>query len=214
MQNKPKPFIIGIAGGTGSGKTTIAKDIQAADPNNIVIISHDNWYKDRSDVPLAERKKLNYDEPAAIDEELFFKQVSDLKNGLAIEMPEYDFSDHTRKPEAKHIEAKPVIIIEGILILTDPRIRDLLDLSIFIDLDADIRLARRLKRDVGERDRTFEESINQYLISAQPMYDKYVEPGKDEADMIIRNEGTFEDLSAALDTVKARVADVLGKCGF
>lgn len=214
MQNKPKPFIIGIAGGTGSGKTTIAKDIQSADPNNIVIISHDNWYKDRSDVPLAERKKLNYDEPAAIDAELFFKQVSDLKNGIAIEMPEYDFSDHTRKPERKHIEAKPIIIIEGILILTDPRIRDLLNLSIFIDLDADIRLARRLKRDVGERDRTFEESINQYLISAQPMYDKYVEPGKDEADMIIRNEGTFEELNAALDTVKARAADVLGKCGL
>lgn len=211
MQNAP--FLIGIAGGTGSGKTTVAKDLQKADPQQILLLSHDNYYKDRSSYSLAERKLLNYDEPASIDEELFYQQVMALKNGQAVDMPLYDFATHTRKSELVHIEPKPVIILEGILILTDPRIRELLDLSIFIDVDPDIRLARRLVRDVGERDRTFEESINQYLRSAQPMYDKYVEPGKDEADFVINNDGASEDLIAALDTVKARISEVLGKCG-
>lgn len=211
-QNKTDVFLIGIAGGTGSGKTTVAKDLQLADPNNVLILSHDNYYKDHPELTEEERKKLNYDYPGAIDEELFVAQLTALKNGEAIEMPLYDFATHSRKPERVHIEPKPVIILEGILILTDERVRNLLDLSIFIDLDADLRLARRLMRDVGERDKTFQESINQYLASAQPMYDKYVEPGKDEADMIIQNEGTFEDLQAALSTIKARIEEVLGKC--
>lgn len=214
MKNQTSPFIIGIAGGTGSGKTTVAKDLQTADPNNILILSHDNYYRDRSNYPLEERKLLNYDEPAAIEEELFVEHLGKLKNGEAIDMPLYDFATHTRKSETVRVEPKPIIILEGILILTDKRVRDLLDLSIFIDLDADIRLARRLMRDVGERDRTFEQSINQYLISAAPMYDKYVEPGKEEADIIINNEGTYEELGAALSTIKARINDVLGKCGL
>jgi uridine kinase len=213
MQTKA-PFIIGIAGGTGSGKTTVAKNLQSADPQNILILSHDNYYKDHSDLPLEEREKLNYDEPSSIDEELFVEQLMALKNGQSVEMPIYDFATHTRKAERVRIEPKPIIILEGILILTDPRVRDLLDLSLFIDLDADIRLARRLMRDVGERDRTFEESINQYLNSAAPMYERYVEPGKEEADLIINNEGTFEDLAAALDTIKARIEEILGKCGI
>jgi len=210
MQNKP--FIIGVAGGTGSGKTTVALDLQKADPNQILILSHDNYYKDHSDMPMDARKLLNYDEPAAIDEELFVSQLMALKNGEAVEMPLYDFTTHTRKSESVHIEPKPVIILEGILILTDERIRNLLDLSIFIDVDPDIRLARRLTRDVGERDRTFQESINQYLASAQPMYNKYVEPGKEFADFIIKNDGAPADLIAALDTIKARIEEVLGKC--
>jgi uridine kinase len=214
MSKNPNPFIIGIAGGTGSGKTTVAKDLQLSDPSNILILSHDNYYKDHPELSEEERKKLNYDEPAAIDEELFVAQLSALKNGEAIDMPQYDFPTHSRKSATIRVEPKPIIILEGILILTDKRVRDLLDLSIFIDLDADMRLARRLMRDVGERDKTFQESINQYLASAQPMYDKYVEPGKNEADMIIRNEGSFEDLQAALSTIKARIDEVLGKCGI
>lgn len=214
MQNQNDPFLIGIAGGTGSGKTTVAKNLQAADPLNVLILSHDNYYKDRSGYSLEERKELNYDEPASIDEELFVEHLAKLKKGEAIDMPVYDFTTHTRKPETVRVEAKPVIILEGILILTDKRVRDLLDLSIFLDLDADIRLARRLLRDVGERDKTYEESINQYLNSAAPMYDKYVEPGKEEADLIINNEGSPEDLEAALATIKARINDVLGKCGL
>ncbi len=211
MDKTITPFFIGVAGGTGSGKTYVAQELQKADPTKILILSHDNYYKSHDDIPLEERKELNYDEPKALDEELFVEQLSALKRGEAIEMPQYDFGEHTRKPETKHIEPLPVIIIEGILILTDPRVRDLLDLTIFVDVESDIRLARRLERDVGTRDRTFEESLNQYLTSAQPMHDKYVEPGKEEADLIINNNRGIEELQDALETVRGRILEVLGK---
>jgi uridine kinase len=204
-------FLIGIAGGTGSGKTYIAQELQKADPNRVLIFSHDHYYRDRSDVPLDRRKELNYDEPAAMDEELFYQHLMDLRAGKSISMPQYDFGTHTRAPETVLIESKPVIIVEGILILTDPRVVKLLDLTIFIDIEADIRLARRLTRDVGERDRSFQESLNQYLTSAQPMHDKYVEPGKEEADLIINNNGTKDQLKDALETVQARILEVLGE---
>ena len=209
MDSINQPFVIGIGGGTGSGKTYIAKQLQKIDPNKIILISHDHYYKDRSDIPLEDRKKINYDEPAAIDEDLFVKQMLALKSGHSIDMPLYDFSTHTRQNTTQKIKPAPVIIIEGILILTDKRIRDLLDLTIFVEADPDIRLARRLERDIGERDRSFEESINQYLISAQPMHDKYVEPGKDEADIIINNNRTIEELEDALETIRARILEVL-----
>jgi len=212
MENLPQPFFVGIAGGTGSGKTYIAKELQKADPAQVLIFSHDNYYKDRSDIPLEHRKDLNYDEPKSLDEELFYQHLLDLKAGKSIEMPQYDFGTHTRKPVTAHIESRPVIIIEGILILTDKRVCDLLDLTIFVDVDSDIRLARRLKRDVGERDRGFQESLNQYLLSAQPMQERYIEPGKDEADLVINNNGSEADLQDALETVRARINEVLGKC--
>jgi len=211
MNSTNNPFIIGIAGGTGSGKTYIAKQLQSINPDKIILISHDHYYKDRSDIPLEDRKKLNYDEPAAIDEELFAEQVSILKSGGSIDMPLYDFSTHTRQSNTQKVDSAPVIIVEGILILTDKRIRDLLDLTIFVETDADIRLARRLERDIGERDRNLEESLNQYLISAQPMHDKYVEPGKDEADIIVNNNREIKDLEDALETIRARILEVLNK---
>jgi len=207
-----KPFLVAIAGGTGSGKTYIAKKIQAIDPARISIISHDNYYKDRSPIPIADRKKLNYDEPSALDNDLFIEQLKQLKKGVGVDMPQYDFSTHTRKTDTITFSPTPVIIIEGILILENPDIRDLFDLKIFVDVDSDIRLARRLKRDVGERDRTFQESINQYLVSAQPMYDLYVEPGKDYADLIVQNNGTEEELANAITTIEARVREILGTC--
>ncbi|RLC37529.1 uridine kinase [candidate division Kazan bacterium] len=209
MDSINQPFVIGIGGGTGSGKTYIAKQLQKIDPSKIILISHDHYYKDRSDIPLEDRKKINYDEPAAIDGDLFAKQMLALKSGHSIDMPLYDFSTHTRQNTTQKVKPAPVIIIEGILILTDKRIRDLLDLTIFVEADPDIRLARRLERDIGERDRSFEESINQYLISAQPMHDKYVEPGKDEADIIINNNRTIEELEDALETIRARILEVL-----
>ncbi len=212
MDNQNSVFMIGIAGGTGSGKTTIAKDLQKASPQQILLLSHDNYFKDRSDYPLEERKKLNYDEPAAIDNDLFYAHLTALSRGESVDMPVYDFATHTRKPETIRISPAPIIIVEGILIFTDPRVLELLDLSIFVEVDADIRLARRLLRDVGERDRTFEESINQYLTSAQDMHDKHVEPGNEEADLVINNDKEWEDLEAALTTVKARIDEVLGKC--
>lgn len=212
MDNPITPFFIGIAGGTGSGKTYVATELQKADPTKVLILSHDNYYKNHDDIPLEQRKTLNYDEPAAIDGELFVQHLAALKRGEAIEMPMYDFGTHTRESETRRIEPLPVIIIEGILILTDPRVRELLDLTIFVDVEPDIRLARRLERDVGTRDRTFQESLNQYLISAQPMHDKYVEPGKDEADLIINNNRGTKELQDALETVRARIEEVLGKC--
>ena len=212
MNQSITPFIIGVAGGTGSGKTYVAKRLQTADPKHVIIISHDHYYKDQSHIPLAERKNVNYDEPAALDNELFLAHLAQLKSGQAVDIPQYDFSDHTRKSDTAHIAPSPVIIVEGILILTDARVRAMLDLTLFVEVDADIRLARRLERDVGERDRTFQESINQYLVSAQPMYDKYVEPGKDEADLVINNNGTVAELEDAIETVQARIKEVLGRC--
>ncbi|MDD5605864.1 MAG: uridine kinase [Patescibacteria group bacterium] len=211
MVRKIKPFLIGIAGGTGSGKSYIARALQKVDPKQVLILSHDNYYKDRSHIPLMQRKELNYDEPAAIDEELFVKQLGQLKKGEAIDMPEYDFTTHTRKTKSKLVKPAPVIIVEGILILTDKRVREVLDLTIFVEVDADIRLARRLARDVGRRDRTYSESLNQYLTSAQPMHDRYVEPGKDYADLIINNNRDFTELEDAIETIRARIAEILGK---
>lgn len=212
MKGKIKPFMIAIAGGTGSGKTYIAKKLQEADPQNVIIISHDHYYKDRSDVPLEKRKELNYDEPAALDNQLFLEHLKQFKAGEVVDIPQYDFGTHTRKAEIKQVAPTLVMIIEGILILTDPEIREMFDLTLFIEVDADIRLARRLARDVGQRDRSFQESLNQYLISAQPMYDKYVEPGKDYADLIINNNGSLADLEDALETLRARIKEILGKC--
>ncbi|OGB74456.1 uridine kinase [candidate division Kazan bacterium RBG_13_50_9] len=203
--------MIAIAGGTGSGKTYVAKKLQEADSKNVIIISHDHYYKDRSDVPLGKRKELNYDEPAALDNALFLEHLKKFKAGQPVDIPQYDFGTHTRRAETRRVEPKPVIIVEGILILTDPAIRALFDLTLFVEVDADIRLARRLARDVGERDRSFQESLNQYLVSAQPMYDRYVEPGKDYADLIINNNGTQEELADALVTLRARIKEVLGK---
>ncbi len=212
MEKSPQPFIIGIAGGTGSGKTTVAKELQKADPSQVLILSHDNYYKEHSNLSMEKRAELNYDEPASIDEKLFLSQLKALKSGKSIKMPLYDFPTHARK--AEHVEIAPtkVIILEGILILTDPKVADLLDLTIFIDVEPDIRLARRLTRDVGTRDRTYEDSLNQYLASAQPMYDKYVEPGKDLADIIINNNGTPDQLQDAISTLKARIKEILGIC--
>jgi len=211
MEENQQPFMIAIAGGTGSGKTYIAKKLQEIDPENILIVSHDHYYKDQSHVPIADRKTVNYDEPQALDNQLFTEHLKALKQDESIDMPQYDFSTHTRAKEVKKVYPKPVIIVEGILILTEPEIRDMFDLTIFIEVEADIRLARRLERDVGERDRTFTESINQYLISAQPMHDKYVEPGKDEADLIVNNNRDLSELEDALETIEARIKEVLGK---
>ncbi|OGB74875.1 uridine kinase [candidate division Kazan bacterium RIFCSPHIGHO2_01_FULL_49_10] len=212
MDEPIKPFLIAVAGGTGSGKTYIARKLQAIDPARISIVSHDNYYKDRSSVPIGDRKKLNYDEPAALDNDLFIEQLKQLRKGIGVDMPQYDFSTHTRRQDTTPFSPTPIIIIEGILILENADIRHLFDLKIFIDVDADIRLARRLERDVGERDRTFQESINQYLVSAQPMYDLYVEPGKDFADLIVQNNGTEAELANAIVTIEARVREVLGTC--
>jgi len=209
---KKQPFIIAIAGGTGSGKTYIARKLHEVAPAQTVSISHDNYYRDRKDVPLEKRKEINYDEPAALENKLFFEQLKQLKAGGTIDMPQYDFATHTRKRDTARVHSAPIIIVEGILIFTDPEIRKLFDLTVFVDVKPDVRLARRLQRDVGERDRNYEESINQYLVSAGPMHDKYVEPGKEFAHIIINNNGTEEELKDSIATLQSRIKEILGLC--
>lgn len=215
--NHPKkiaPFVIAIAGGTGSGKTYIARQLHEVAPDRTVSISQDNYYRDRSDVPKEKRMEINYDEPNALDNKLFLEHLKQLRSGEPIDMPQYDFSTHTRKRETLRVHPAPVIIVEGILILVDSDIRNLFDLSVFVDVKPDIRLARRLERDTsGERgERTWQESIHQYLVSAGPMHDKYVEPGKDVADIIVNNNGSVEDLKDGVAALEARIKEILGLC--
>lgn len=206
------PFVIAIAGGTGSGKTYLARKLHEVALNQTVSISHDNYYRDRKDVPEEKRKEINYDEPSALDNKAFLEHLKQLKAGQTIDMPQYDFNTHTRKRDTVRVHSAPIIIVEGILILTDPEIRKLFDLIVFVDVKPDIRLARRLQRDVGERDRNYEESINQYLVSAGPMHDKYVEPGKEFANIIINNNGSEEELNNGIATLQARIKEILGLC--
>jgi len=213
MNNTKKPpFIIAIAGGTGSGKTYITKKIHEVSPDNIVSISHDNYYIDRRDVPMDKRDEINYDEPAALDNRLLLEHLKQLHNGNQIDIPQYDFTTHTRKRETHRVYPMPVVIVEGILILTDPEIRSFFNLIVFVDVKPDVRLARRLQRDVGERDRDYQTSINQYLVSAGPMHDKYVEPGTEYADLIINNNSTVDRLTNSILTLQSRIKDILGRC--
>lgn len=209
---KKQPFVIAIAGGTGSGKTYITKKIHEVSPDEIVSISHDNYYIDRRDVPLDKRDGINYDEPAALDNKLLLEHLKQLHNGNPIDIPQYDFGTHMRKRETNRVHPAPVVIVEGILILTDPAIRSFFDLIVFVDVKPDIRLARRLQRDVHQRDTDYQASLNQYLVSAGPMHDKYVEPGTEYADLIINNNSTVDRLTNSILTLQARIKDVLGHC--
>ncbi len=199
-------MIIGIAGGTGSGKTTLTERIQARFPNQIQVLYHDNYYKSYADLPYAERIKLNYDHPDAFDDELFVDHLMKLQHGEAVDMPIYDYTLYTRSPDTQRVEPTPVIIVEGILIYYDPQLRDLFDIKLFVDTDADVRILRRLKRDVIERGRTIESVEKQYLETVKPMHELYVEPTKRFADIIIPEGG--HNL-VALDMVTNRIASTL-----
>lgn len=177
--------IIGIAGGSGSGKSTFARAVQRSYPDQILRIACDNYYRAHDDLSLEEREKLNYDAPDALDFSLLCKHLQQLKAGQAIDCPVYDFSLHTRSEQTLHIEPKPVILVDGILLFSDPEVRRLLDLKIFVETDADERILRRTKRDVLERGRTLESVIQQYLSTVKPMHNLYVEPARIFADLII-----------------------------
>ena len=206
---KAKPFLVGIGGGTGSGKSLVAERLKSISPKNIIILSHDNYYKDHSAIPLKNRKFLNYDYPGALDNNLFLQHLKKLAKGEAIDMPEYSFATHTRKKGAKKVKPTPIIIVEGILIFSLKKLIRAFDLTIYIDVDDDIRLARRLRRDVGKRDKSYEESLRQYLTSAQPMFEKYVLPVQNDVDIVLNNNGTLKDLQNSIDTVAARLKEVL-----
>jgi uridine kinase len=181
-----KPLIIGVAGGTGSGKTTIANAIIAAiDHPQMLLIQHDAYYKDASHLPLAERAKINFDHPDALETDLLVRHLRELSAGRPVEMPVYDFATHTRlKAGVPKLPAK-VIIVEGILIFSDPALRDLMDLKIFVDTDDDLRFIRRLKRDIQERGRSLDSVVTQYLGTVRPMHIAFVEPSRTYADIII-----------------------------
>lgn len=194
-------ILIGIAGGTGSGKTTLARKLQAAFGDQAILIEQDSYYKDHSDLPLEKRTTLNYDHPEALDFPLLKNHLIALKQGDSIDKPSYSFHTHTRESTTKRIDPAPVIIVEGILLLVMPEIRELFDLKIFMDADDDIRLLRRIERDINERGRDFTSVKSQYLATVKPMHAKYVEPSKNHADLIIPGVG---DNSAAIDLLVAK----------
>jgi uridine kinase len=179
-------MIIGICGGTGSGKTTIARAIvQTVGAENVVLVEQDSYYRNLSDMPLDERHQANFDHPDSIDSDMLVNHLIRLKQGLAVEMPLYDFVTHTRSDKIETIEPKPVVIVEGILIFAEPRVLDLLDCRIFVDTPDDVRLMRRLRRDITERGRTFDRTLDQYERTIRPMHFEFVEPSKRHADIII-----------------------------
>jgi uridine kinase len=202
-----KPFIIGIAGGTGSGKTTVAKNIiQALPSEHVTNISSDDYYHDQSHLPMSERDKTNYDHPRAFEIELLVKHLKQLKKGHPIQKPIYDFPHHTRSTRIEEVSPTHIIIVEGILVFCFPELLEMFDLKIFVDTDADIRVLRRLKRDTEERGRSFDFVVQQYLDIVRPMHLEFVEPSKREADIIIPEGG---ENSVALDLLLARVREIV-----
>ena len=195
-------LVIGIAGGTGSGKTTLMRNIMAQFEGMVTVLSHDNYYKRHDELTFEERSELNYDEPDAIETSLMVEHLIQLKNGQAIDCPVYDFTRHNRSDETIRLESKPVIIVEGILIFENEQLRDLMDIRLFVDTDADVRLCRRIKRDVTKRGRTLESVLAQYQATVKPMHEKYVEPSKKYANVVIPEGGRNV---VALDMILGRI---------
>lgn len=202
-------MIIGICGGTGSGKTTIARAIvQAVGAERVVLVEQDSYYRNLSDMPLDERHQANFDHPDSIDSEMLVNHLIRLKQGLPVEMPLYDFVTHTRSDRIETIEPRPVVIVEGILIFAEPRILDQLDVRVFVDTPDDIRLIRRLRRDITERGRTFERTLEQYERTIRPMHFEFVEPSKRHADIILP-EGSNTGIT--VDFLCSMVREKLGE---
>ena len=195
-------LVIGIAGGTGSGKTTLMKNIVAHFGGMVTVLSHDNYYKRRDDLSFEERCRINYDEPAALDTSLLVYHLEQLRQGYAIDCPVYDFAQHNRSNQTLRIEPNRVIIVEGIMIFENEALRNLMDIKIFVDTDADIRLCRRIKRDVTKRGRSLESVLLQYQTTVKPMHEKYVEPSKKHANIVVPEGGKN---FVALDMILGRI---------
>ena len=210
MSRLERPVVIGITGGSGSGKTTIAQKIvaQMQENEHVLIMTQDSYYKDNTGIPMAKRMKINYDHPDAFDVPLLEKQLLDLLAYKPIEMPVYDFKEHTRSQKTIHKEPADIIILEGILVLANKEIRDLMDIKVYVDTDDDIRFIRRLERDLNERGRSIESVIDQYLSTVKPMYHQFIEPTKRYADIIVP-EGGKNDV--AIDMLTTKVHSILSK---
>lgn len=200
-----KPVIIGIAGGTGSGKSTFTNRLRDEFGDQITVIYHDNYYRAHDELPFEERRQLNYDHPDAFETELLMQHLEQLKAGRAIEYPTYDYSRYNRAKETLLIQPKKVILLEGILVLFDQRIRDLLDIKVYVDADADERILRRILRDTKERGREVENIVDQYLTTVKPMHSLFVEPTRNFAD-IITNSGMND---VAFDLMRCKIREIL-----
>ena len=207
MPNRTPPLVIGIAGGTGSGKSTVAKVIiDRVGASHIALLPHDAYYKNLAQLEPAQRSLINFDHPDSLETSLLVAHIKALKNFQSIELPVYDFKTHTRTTETIHLEPQPVILVEGILILAEKGLRELFDVKIFVDTDADIRFIRRLERDIAERGRTSASVIHQYMSTVRPMHMEFVEPSKRYADVIIPEGGLN---TVAMDMVVARIEALL-----
>lgn len=199
-----KTLVIGVAGGTGSGKTTLAKKLYEAFYPDVCMLSHDYYYKDNHDMPFDERKKLNYDHPNSLDTDMMIEDIKKLTLGVPIMHPTYDFETHLRA-EFHPMEPKKIIIVEGILLFENKALTDLFDVKIFVDTDADVRFIRRLKRDVNKRGRSMESVITQYLTTVKPMHEQFVEPSKRYADIIVPEGGhNVVAVNMIVDAIKKR----------
>ncbi|HEY8394228.1 MAG TPA: uridine kinase [Thermaerobacter sp.] len=201
-----RPVVIGVAGGTGSGKSTLVQRLVEHLPGRVAVLPQDAYYLDRRHLPLEERARLNYDHPLAFDTRLLVTHIRELRAGRPVDRPVYNFHLHLREDRTVRVEPRDVIVVEGILVLAEEEIRNLLDIKIFVDTDADVRILRRLVRDMKQRGRTLESVINQYLQTVKPMHEQFVEPSKRYADLIIP-EGGFNRV--ALDVLLARVRALL-----
>lgn len=195
-------LVIGIAGGSGSGKTTLMKRLVERFGNDVAVLSHDNYYKRHDELSFEERAALNYDEPEALDTSLLVYQLDQLRHGREIECPVYDFTLHNRSDATIRVSPQKVIIVEGIMIFVDAELRKLMDIKIFVDTDADVRLCRRIKRDVTKRGRSLDSVLNQYQNTVKPMHEKHVEPSKKYADIVVPEGGRNQ---VALDMIEGRI---------
>lgn len=203
------PILIGIAGGTGSGKSTVTREIyKSITDKNVAIIEQDSYYKDQSNISFEERVKTNYDHPFAFDNELLISHLKDLLNGKSIQKPIYDFENHNRKKETVLVEPKDIIVLEGILILYDEDLRNLMDIKLFVDTDADVRVIRRILRDIKDRGRTLDSVVKQYMTTVRPAHMQFVEPTKRYADIIIP-EGGYNKV--AIDIIVTKVNDIVNR---
>ena len=204
-------MIIGVAGGTGSGKTTVSEAIlDRVGRDRIAYLQHDSYYRDRSHLPPEERAEVNFDHPDALETELLVEHLKAMQQGRAVEVPVYDFTRHVRKEETRTLRPRPVVLVEGILVLAEESLRRQMDVKLYVDTDADLRFIRRLRRDISERDRTLDSVVEQYLNDVRPMHLEFVEPSKRYADLIIP-EGGFN--TVALDAVVAQVERLLDRQG-
>ena len=206
-----KTLTIGIAGGTGSGKTTITRRLQKRFGGSVTTLYHDNYYRSRDDIPLEERAHLNYDEPAAFETELMVRHLQQLRRGESVRCPVYDFTVHNRSDRTILIHSAPILLVEGILILSEPALCEAMDIKVFVDADADVRILRRIVRDVRDRGRSLESVVHQYLTTVKPMHEQYVEPSKRQADIIVPEGGHNQvAMDLLVERVRAHLATIEG----